>query len=201
MIKRSIPKVRISIPFVLISAVLYIGDLKKAFLPTVIAMCLHELGHIIAIKLCGGTIEKIDIKIFGAQIFVPELALMPYKSEIIIAAAGPAAGILTSVCVMSAAYVLNTQVLSYFIGINFVISAVNLIPVYPLDGGRIAFSALRIFLPIRSANITFCLVSVIASQALLALCVVLTVNNALNPTIIIFAAYVAVCAVMFRPRI
>ncbi len=198
---RRFPRVRISIPFLLVAAVLYISDLKNAFLPTVIAMCLHELGHIIAIRLCGGTIEKIDIKIFGAQIFVPELALMPYKSEIIIAAAGPAAGFLASACVMSAAYMLNIETLSYFIGINLVISVANLIPVYPLDGGRIALGALRIFLPIRSANISFGAVSVIASLVLCALCIILTINNAINPTIIIFAVYVAVCAVIFLPRI
>ena len=196
-----VPRIRISIPFLLLICLLYVGDLQNVFVPTMIAVCIHELGHITAIMFCGGTIEEVDIKIFGARIFVPELAVMPYRSEIIIAAAGPAAGLLTAVCSAAAAKFFKIEISDYFIGINIVISAINMIPVYPLDGGRITLSTALLLFSLRCANIIYCIMASVSAASGIALCIALAMHGALNPTIVIFTTYVAVCAVTLRPRI
>ncbi len=196
-----VSKIKISIPFLALTAILYVLDMQNVFLPTFLAVLFHEFGHIAAIKLCGGTIEKIDIKLFGARIYVPELALMPYKSEIIIAAAGPGAGFLTAVSCLAAAKFLKFEIPDYFVGINVVISVINLIPVYPLDGGRIVFGASMMLFSLKSAYIIYYIISLFAAFFVCLLCGIGLSQGVTNPTIFIFALYVLVCAATIRPRL
>ncbi len=188
----------VSIPFCLLIAVLWLLDLGGAFLPTFLAIVIHELGHIAAIKACGGTIERLDIKIFGAKIHVPELSLMSYGKEITIAAAGPAAGLLAAGGAFAAACVLKTNAFDFFIGVNIAITAINLIPVYPLDGGRIVLSGLLSLFSVRAAYAVAYAVSIISVAAMFSLCIALAMKGMLNPTLALFAGYIAICSITRR---
>ena len=200
MIKK-FPKINISLPFLVLLAILYIMDRNMAFLPTLIAVCIHEFSHIIAIKLCGGTVKKIDIRAFGIKIDVPELQYISYRREIIIAAAGPAAGIITAVCASAAARFFDIEFLRFFSGINLVISAINLIPVYPLDGGRIVLSLMLSVLSLRAAYFVSYAMTLLSVGILSGMCIALASCNLLNPSLLIFSLYIAVCGINFRPRL
>lgn len=199
--KSKIPEIKISIPFFLLLAILYIMDRNAAFMPTLIAVCIHEFSHIIAIKLCGGKIERIDIRAFGIRIDVPELQYISYCREIIIAAAGPAAGIITAVCASAAARAFDIEFLKFFSGVNLVISAINLIPVYPLDGGRIVLSLALSFMPLRVAYFVSYAMTLLSIGLLSGLCIALASCNLLNPSLLVFSVYIAVCGINFRPRL
>ena len=194
------PKVSVSLPFFILLAVVYIFDRNAAFVPTFIAVFIHELSHIIAIKLCGGSIEKVDIRAFGIRIDVPELEYISYRHEIIIAAAGPAAGIITAVCATAAAKAFDVDFLHFFSGVNLVISAINLIPVYPLDGGRIILSIVLSFMSLRAAYFVSYLMTLLSVGLLSGLCIALAFYGLLNPSLLVFSAYIAVCGISFRPR-
>lgn len=196
--KPRLPKIKISIPFLCLIALMYMLDFRSAFLPTLFAVLIHELSHIAAIKLCGGTVDEIDIRAFGIRANVPELRFMSYKKEIIIAAAGPCAGILTAMGAAATADMFNINSLDYFIGVNIVITAINLIPVYPLDGGRIVLSLALMLLPMRCAYVISYILAIFSIAALLALCALLAIRQALNPSLVIFALYIAVLGTKFR---
>ena len=190
--KRAFPKIRISIPFVLLVALLYVMDFGSVFFITFAAVFLHELAHILAVYFCGGNIELIDVCLFGIRVNVPELRFMSYRKEIIIAAAGPTTGIITAAVGFATARIFNISFLDYFIGVNIAISCINLIPVYPLDGGRIIMAFSLKYLPVRGAYFICYLFSIISITLLFALCVYLAINSVLNPSLVIFAVYVAV---------
>lgn len=194
-------KIKVSIPFILLIAAMYILDSGNVFIPTFFAVIIHELSHIIAIFLCGASIDVIDIRAFGIRVNVPELSCMPYKKEIIIAAAGPLAGIITASLCFTAANILHTAIFDYFIGVNVLITAINLIPVYPLDGGRIVLGTMLQYLPVRAAYTVSYILAIVSIGTLFGLCTFLAFRGALNPSLVIFTAYIALCGIKAHSRI
>jgi len=85
----------------------------------------HEICHVILIRLLGGNICRITVKPFGAVI---DTMPMDTFREMLSAAAGPAGSILLSFCMFRFP----------ILGICALVQGLfNCLPVYPLDGGRI----------------------------------------------------------------
>ena len=100
-----------------------------------LALFIHELCHYIALRLCGGQVVSIRI---GCRGVVMETGPLPFGREAICAYAGPI-GALTIFII--AQYVPRTAICT------LVFSAYNLLPVFPLDGGRGLGCLLRKVLP------------------------------------------------------
>lgn len=96
---------------------------------------LHEIGHLIVGVILKMKPEKIEIMPFGLSIsFYNNLDDNKIK-EIIVALAGPATSLaLTILCGNIDLIYITTQEAVYS---NLLILLFNLIPLYPLDGGRI----------------------------------------------------------------
>ncbi len=114
----------------------------------VLLTLVHELGHYIVIKAKGLPAKlPIFIPLLGA--FVNMLQLPKnVLDEAEIAIAGPIAGsIASAVCLAAYEYtnVRSWLILAYF---GFFINALNLAPINPLDGGRIAGAISRWLWPI-----------------------------------------------------
>ena len=89
-----------------------------------LAARIHELGHLLALKIAGGRVLSIRLRSFGARI---EAAPMSPGRTALCALAGPAAGALT----IFAYKTFPELALAWLVQTVF-----NLLPVYPLDGGR-----------------------------------------------------------------
>lgn len=114
-----------------------------------ISIILHELSHSLVARKAGMTIKGITLFIFGG---VSEMEDDPpdSRTEFIMAAAGPLASLLISIVMFLLDYwgqktgwpVEVNGVVSYLAWINILLAVFNLMPAFPLDGGRVLRSIL-----------------------------------------------------------
>jgi len=95
---------------------------------------IHELCHIVAIKICGKKIMRVNIEILGTEIQTDELSGW---QEAFCLAAGPAGS-------LSLLLLFRWIPLTAFCG--GIQGSFNLLPMVPLDGGRILRCILTMFL-------------------------------------------------------
>ena len=111
-----------------------------------VSVLLHELGHSLVARKFGIPVKEIDLFIFGGVAMIEEEAHSP-KEEFLIAIAGPVVSISLGFLFLVLAILyprddLINGLINYLMYANFLIGLFNLIPAFPLDGGRI----LRAFL-------------------------------------------------------
>ena len=113
------------------------------------AVILHELGHILALKLWRIKIVSVRFFMCGARI---DTACLPYGVEVACAAAGPLVGVVIGVVMICR--------VPLFAMISIGLSIVNMLPLYPLDGGRILRSVLLMMLTHERAEATLHMITV-----------------------------------------
>lgn len=110
---------------------------------------LHELGHVIMAKSYGYNTTEICINPLGGVASIPDSEKMSNRQMFFVAWAGPAVNIaLTPILYYTG---LNTLLM-----INVIMLIFNLLPFFPMDGGRIIKSILGAFVknPLTLAYIT-----------------------------------------------
>lgn len=112
------------------------------FAAAVAAAGIHEAGHLLAIRLLGDKASEIQVGCTGAKIHTA--FSRPWR-EFVCAAAGPAAGLLLLLAIR---WFPRTAVC------GLVQSTYNLLPIYPLDGGRMLFCVLEGMAPGKAEKIT-----------------------------------------------
>lgn len=108
------------------------------------AMALHEAGHLLTVCVLGGRIGSVRLRFADARI---ELTGLGYRAELWAALAGPGAN-LAGFCLFSRLY----PMCGLFC---LLLAAYNLLPIWPLDGGRALRLILLLHLPPAQAE-TIC---------------------------------------------
>lgn len=106
------------------------------------AACVHEAFHFIVLLLCRGVVHRITITPFGAVI---EAEGITGFSEVLCILAGPAAS-----------FALLCLIRKYpLLGLcGLIQGGFNLLPIYPLDGGRALMHLLKYFVPLHAEEIS-----------------------------------------------
>ena len=111
---------------------------------------IHELGHLLAGVLLKLKPKKMTIMPFGISIVFEEYceAKIINIKKMIIAIAGP----LTNIAIAIVFFLLKKEGTENIIYANIIIALFNLLPIYPLDGGRILKSALKMKMNSRESD-------------------------------------------------
>jgi Zn-dependent protease/CBS domain-containing protein len=106
----------------------------------------HEVAHAVVTKAQGGDVEKITLFIFGGVAQIAEEPKSPGR-ELLMASAGPATSLLIAAGAFATWWAAGTSMpwwfaspLEYLARINLFVGLFNLLPGFPLDGGRVLHS-------------------------------------------------------------
>ena len=123
---------------------------------TIMVLCvIHELGHVLMGLVMGLKIEKIEIMPLGLSVSF-KLKVEDYNKKIkrgnilqlkkiAIAIAGPFTNLIMLLIILNTNIdfkIVSNEILAYA---NILIMLFNLLPIYPLDGGRILKELIHIF--------------------------------------------------------
>lgn len=121
-------KLKFSDSILVILALSILLDKEILTIIFILSAFIHELGHLLSIVLCRAKILSINITIFGGVIKYHYIGSK--FVDVFIALSGPFFGFL-------AAYIFSLFGLTIFSGANLILSIINILPIMPLDGGRI----------------------------------------------------------------
>lgn len=133
--------------FLLLVASLYYLGGGAAVTAFFSAALVHELGHLSALWLAGAQLRCIRVTPCGPVIeYRGELTR---RQEMGVFAAGPLGGLLFAVC----AFMMDTPFFRYTGAIALLATIFNLLPVMPMDGGRLLACLLEDSVPPRAAAV------------------------------------------------
>jgi len=109
----------------------------------------HELGHLIAALRFGWKVREIKLLPFGGVVEVEDAGSVPVREELWVAIAGPAQNAVLAAIGLLLGYVgwIDKAWSEDFVRANAVIAFFNLLPILPLDGGRMLQSWLSLRIP------------------------------------------------------
>ena len=115
-----------------------------AFFSAGIAAALHELAHALAAKRYGFTLDKIVLMPYGAVIS-GDISGISRKQEFAVCVAGPLVNFATALFFVALWWVYpeTYPFTQTAVDVSFSLFLLNLLPAYPLDGGRILNLFLR----------------------------------------------------------
>jgi len=100
------------------------------------SVVLHELGHALAAKRFGIGTAHITLYPFGGVAAIERMPEDP-DQEMVIALAGPAVNIALAAAFGWLWLLTTSPLVLVFAGLNLAMAVFNLLPAYPMDGGRV----------------------------------------------------------------
>lgn len=129
-------KVEVSPGFLFLLGALFWLDEGVGLLPWGLTACaVHELGHIAAAAALGGRIEGLSLTVVGAELRIGYEVPLTYGRDSLVALAGPAANLLWGGLALALHWELAAA-------LTLAVGAFNLLPIMPLDGGRVVYGLL-----------------------------------------------------------
>ncbi len=127
-------------------------NFAQLFFSYLIGIILHELGHAYVAKKLGYKLKNISFLPFGAELNIKQKFFKNH--EILIAIAGPIVNVLLILIGLAICWLfpITYFYLSDFVFANFIIFIFNMLPIYPLDGGRILLGFLKHKIEIKKAE-------------------------------------------------
>ena len=181
--------ITVTLPFIGMFIMFIIID--GTFLPVAVLLfaLLHEFGHLLAMKLCGYKVKRFEITAVGGNI-VCEEKHKSYILDIVVALSGP---FVNFILLMVIYKLIGLGFFSkngiFYLAVNFLLMAVNMLPVSCLDGGRALSALLSYFiLPDKRGQIMY-FISLIFSTLLIAIGSYLLYITGFNFSLLLIGVY------------
>ena len=140
----TIGRVTVKGGFLLLMAILFYFDTTGVILWMLPAAALHELGHLLALRLFGVHAEVWTFSLRGVEMRLPDWPTLSYGRDFVATLAGPLFSLLGA---FVAARLAGSPASGLYVlsGMAYVQGLFNLLPAKSLDGGRLLRLALSRF--------------------------------------------------------
>lgn len=165
-------KLKLTVHPLFIAFGIYFAFIGKvfSFIAFVLTAFVHEMGHYYVSSRYGYALNKVVLMPYGAVISGEEVAFK-YCDEIKIAFAGPLINFLIAIFFV-ALWWIAPETYAYtdlVVLTNLTLASINLLPCYPLDGGRILVATLSLYFKRSTALKVAKIIGLSASAGLFAL--------------------------------
>lgn len=180
-------EIYISFLFVAVISLMLATDKTGLALPTLFAVSLHEIGHLLAMWIVG-TPPK-SIRLIPASVQITRSISSRYKNDIIVALSGPLVNFALFLTLYINYLIFGNEGILYYSLINLIVGLFNLLPVTGLDGGTVLFSVIAKKRDINRAMLTLRIISLCLGAVCLFLAITLTLRGKLNISVYIISVY------------
>ncbi|MBN2703191.1 MAG: site-2 protease family protein [Pontiellaceae bacterium] len=174
-------RLHISLPIVVL---IFAGTAGSGFLAVIVlslglfgSVALHELGHSLVAQKKGSYIHEIVLYPFGGAAKIVNIPKKP-MDEIWVALAGPGVSLVLALIFQT----IRTDITGTLSGINWMLFLFNMLPVFPMDGGRV----LRAFLCTKKSRVE---ATRIAAEVAKYFCLLFIVVGVFNDIVLIFIGF------------
>jgi stage IV sporulation protein FB len=154
----------------------------------------HELGHLAAASGFGWRVREVQLLPFGGVLVVDELGSVPTREELVVALAGPLQHVwlIALALLMKWLEVGTASWWDYFIEANIMIGLFNLLPVMPLDGGKVMQSLLGYLLSYHNTILYSVWISMFLSLGIIVMAIIQLISGQLPLNILVIGIFLLV---------
>lgn len=186
-------RIKLNVFFILFLFASYFTGWLKQSLILFISVVFHEFGHVLAAKKLRINVYEIELMPYGGVSRMEDLSKFGGAKEAAVSAAGPAASLaLALACSLFRDF---GEVFNFGLRYNLIICIFNLIPVIPLDGGKIARNLFIFFMGYKQATKVLALAGKTAAAVLLAWNIYMFAAGSRSAALIITAVFIYIGAV------
>lgn len=179
----------------------YFAELITLF----VIVLVHELGHVVAARSFGWTIREVKLLPFGGVAEVEEAGGLSAREEALVAIAGPLQNVWMGALAwgLGAAGVWDGEWGHYVAQANLMIALFNLLPIHPLDGGKLLQAAFSYFFQYYRVLVWSARISLLTSLVMLGLSVapLLTAEGGIQLNLLIVALFLLATNWTYRRNI
>ncbi len=183
-------KIKVTFIFSALICLMLFIDRSGLAIPTVFAVTIHELAHLLAMKKLGLAPKEIELIPGSIKIINPKR--YDRKKENIILISGP----LCNIALFLVFYLIYIQIGSFIFAkwavVELIVGVFNLLPAKGLDGGALLFNFLISITSATKANLLYICVSAFVATLFLAFGVLGALTGSLNPSIALIGVYVLI---------
>ena len=170
-------EVRVTVGAILLPLFALVVGEGERLLATVLSLAVHEAAHLIAAKNLGMTAARVTLYPFGAVMRL-DTQLSDRKGEWIVAAAGPLGSLTFAALLKLSEPMLPSSVwIARTTETNLAIAFINLLPAFPLDGGRIFRALLSRVIRERTARAVLLTFTILIALGMIGTGVYLALNG------------------------
>ena len=188
-------KIKISFLFFAVLTLLFIVDTKGLAVISLLCAALHEMGHILAMICFKNTPDEIVLGIFGIRMQQNKYTLSDLQQGVVVLC-GPLVNIALSMISLLISLALEGDTMLMVSAVNLVMALFNLLPIMPLDGGRILTLLLNRFFSERTAQKIMRITCVLLLFALVVSGAFLAIQTGFNVSLLATGAYL--CALCIK---
>lgn len=172
---------------------MWLAGYFREYILTIAAITLHEAAHVITALFLHCKLYAISLLPVGLKAYIKK-AETDKLEWIIIYISGPLANIILFVLcrILNSYYSMDSSSVSFFASANIYLAALNLLPVMPLDGGRILNQLMKKWMGLYSTERYTKKISICIGAIIILLGIVQVFSNHYNISLILIGGIILV---------